>query len=77
MSSTFLTRLRLGPLLVDAKGVNRLYEGRIRRRDLLLLVGAALSAMLVITIVAEPIHVFIDGLRLTLEDLWRSITDRV
>jgi uncharacterized membrane-anchored protein len=77
MSSTFLTRLRLGPLLVDAKGVNRLYEGRVRRRDLLLLVAAALSAMLVITIVAEPIHVFIDGLRLTLEDLWRSITDRI
>ncbi|HUF85441.1 MAG TPA: putative cytokinetic ring protein SteA [Acidimicrobiia bacterium] len=77
MSSTFLTRLRLGPLLVDAKGVNRLYEGRIRRRDLLLLVGAALLAMLAITIVAEPLHVFIDGLRLTLEDLWRSIRDRI
>ncbi len=77
MSSTFLTRLRLGPLLVDAKGVNRLYEGRLRRRDLLLLVGAALLAMIAITIVAEPLHVFIDGLRLTLEDLWRSITDRI
>ena len=75
MSSTFLTRLRLGPLLVDAKGVNRLYEGRVRRRDLLLLVGAALLAMLAITIVAEPLHVFLDGLQLTLEDLWRSITD--
>ena len=31
MASTFLTRLRLGPALVDAKGVSRLYEGRIRR----------------------------------------------
>jgi uncharacterized membrane-anchored protein len=77
MSSTFLTRLRLGPLLVDAKGVNRLYEGRVRRRDLLLLVAAALFAMIVIAIVAEPLHVFLDGLRLTLEDLWRSITDRL
>ena len=77
MSSTFLTRLRLGPLLVDAKGVNRLYEGRVRRRDLLLLVAAALFAMIVIVIVAEPLHVFLDGLRLTLEDLWRSITDRL
>ena len=26
MSSTFLTRLRIGPMLVDAKGVARLYE---------------------------------------------------
>ena len=34
MSSTFLTRLRLGPVLVDAKGVSRLYEGRVRRRDM-------------------------------------------
>ncbi len=76
MSSTFLTRLRLGPLLVDAKGVNRLYEGRLRRRDLLLLVAAALFAMIVVAIVAEPAHVFLDGLRLTFEDLWRSITDR-
>ena len=34
MASTFLTRLRLGPMLVDAKGVSRLYEGRVRRRDI-------------------------------------------
>ena len=39
MASTFLTRLRLGPVLVDAKGVSRLYEGRIRRRDMVFLVG--------------------------------------
>jgi len=77
MSSTFLTRLRLGPLLVDAKGVNRLYAGRVRRLDLVFLVAAALLAMLTITIVAEPLHVFLDGLRLTLEDLWHSISDRV
>ncbi len=38
MSSTFLTRLRLGPVLVDAKGVSRLYEGRVRRRDMVALV---------------------------------------
>jgi uncharacterized membrane-anchored protein len=74
MSSTFLTRLRLGPVLVDAKGVNRLYEARIRRRDIVLLVGAALVGILTISIVSEPIHVFFDGFRVVLEDLWRSIT---
>ena len=36
MASTFLTRLRLGPMLVDAKGVSRLYQGRVRRRDMVL-----------------------------------------
>jgi uncharacterized membrane-anchored protein len=70
MASTFLTRLRLGPMLVDAKGVSRLYEGRVRRRDLLLLVGAALVAMLVVAIVAEPIHVFARGFWVTLKDLF-------
>ncbi|MGZ4804204.1 MAG: putative cytokinetic ring protein SteA [Acidimicrobiia bacterium] len=74
MSSTFLTRLRLGPMLVDAKGVSRLYEGRVRRRDLVALVAAALLAMIVISVVAEPIHVFLDGIRVTLKDLWYSVT---
>ncbi len=74
MSSTFLTRLRLGPVLVDAKGVSRLYEGRVRRRDLVALVGAALLAMIAISVVSEPIHVFLDGIRVTLKDLWYSIT---
>lgn len=74
MSSTFLTRLRLGPILVDAKGVSRLYEGRMRRRDIFLLVGSALVAMIAISIVSPPIHVFLDGVRLTLRDLWDSIT---
>jgi uncharacterized membrane-anchored protein len=70
MASTFLTRLRLGPMLVDAKGVSRLYEGRVRRLDIFLLVGAALIAMLVVGIVAEPIHVFVRGLWVTLKDLF-------
>jgi uncharacterized membrane-anchored protein len=69
MASTFLTRLRLGPLLVDAKGVNRLYEGRVRRLDVALLVGAAVVAMVAVGIVAEPIHVFLRGLWVALKDL--------
>lgn len=74
MSSTFLTRLRLGPMLVDAKGVSRLYEGRVRRRDLVALVVSALLAMIVISVVAEPIHVFLDGIRVTLKNLWYSVS---
>ena len=74
MSSTFLTRLRLGPVLVDAKGVHRLYEGRVRRRDIVVLVLAALLTIVVIGLVAQPIHTYVDGIRLTLDDLWYSIT---
>jgi uncharacterized membrane-anchored protein len=76
MSSTFLTRLRLGPVLVDAKGVSRLYEGRVRRRDMALLVASALVAIIVVSIVSEPIHVFLRGIELTLRDLWFSISDK-
>jgi len=74
MASTFLTRLRLGPVLVDAKGVNQLYEGRVRRLDLVLLIAAALVAILVVAIVARPIHTMFDALRVTFEDLWYSIS---
>lgn len=77
MASTFLTRLRLGPVLVDAKGVNRLYEGRVRRRDLLYLVGAALLAMVAMTVASHSMHVFIHGLRLVVEDLWSSFIERI
>ena len=77
MASTFLTRLRLGPLLVDAKGVNRLYETRLRRRDLALLIGAAVLAMLVVTIVSEPLHVFLSGLWVIIRDGWLRIADTV
>jgi uncharacterized membrane-anchored protein len=77
MASTFLTRLRLGPLLVDAKGVNRLYESRLRRRDLAMLIGAAFLAMLVITIVSEPLHVFLSGLWVVIRDGWLRIADWV
>ncbi|WP_236540953.1 putative cytokinetic ring protein SteA [Spiractinospora alimapuensis] len=45
MSSTFLTRLRVGGKLVDAKGVSRLYRSRISPWSLLGLVAAALVAI--------------------------------
>jgi uncharacterized membrane-anchored protein len=45
MASTFLTRLRVGGKLVDAKGVSRLYRSRISTSSLLLLVAAALVTL--------------------------------
>ena len=45
MASTFLTRLRVGGKLVDAKGVSRLYRSRISTLSLVFLVLAALAAM--------------------------------
>jgi uncharacterized membrane-anchored protein len=45
MASTFLTRLRVGGKLVDAKGVSRLYRQGISGLSLFFLVVAALLAM--------------------------------
>ncbi|MGN6472401.1 MAG: putative cytokinetic ring protein SteA [Mycobacteriales bacterium] len=47
MASTFLTRLRVGGKLVDAKGVSRLYRQRIPAYSLVLLVMATALAFLV------------------------------
>jgi uncharacterized membrane-anchored protein len=48
MSSTFLTRLRIGEILVDAKGVSRLYRPRPGLTPLLLVIAAGLLAMVAI-----------------------------
>jgi uncharacterized membrane-anchored protein len=46
MASTFLTRLRVGGKLVDAKGVSRLYQHRISNLQLTLLSLAGLFAVI-------------------------------
>ncbi len=65
MASTFLVRLKVGPMLVDAKGVNRLYRHGVRKRDLAMLVVAALITLVVIFIVSEPLRVVLRGYLLT------------
>ncbi|MCL3777900.1 MULTISPECIES: putative cytokinetic ring protein SteA [unclassified Actinomyces] len=47
MSSTFLTRLKVGGRLIDAKGVSRLYRTRISGWQLLLLALSGLVALFV------------------------------
>jgi uncharacterized membrane-anchored protein len=46
MASTFLTRLRVGPKLVDAKGVSRIYRSQIKTWHLVLLVLSGLLALI-------------------------------
>jgi uncharacterized membrane-anchored protein len=54
LASTFLTRLRVGPKLVDAKGVPQLYAGRVRLWHLLLVLLAGLVA-LGVAVAATPV----------------------
>ncbi len=53
MSSTFVTRLKVGEILIDAKGVSRLVSRRIGVWPLVLFGLAALAA-LVVAVVASP-----------------------
>ena len=70
MASTFLVRLRVGASLVDAKGVNRLYRPVVKTRDITVLVLGALAALLAVTLVNEP-------LRLWLRSLWTYLRSGV
>lgn len=71
MASTFLVRLKVGPVLVDAKGVSRLYQSRVRKLDLVLLISAALFALLVVTAVSQPARLFLDNLKNAIDLLFR------
>ena len=53
MSSTFLTRLRVGDTLIDAKGVSRLYNPGVSGRQLGLFFGVALI-LIVIVVAVSP-----------------------
>jgi uncharacterized membrane-anchored protein len=60
MASTFLVRLRVGEILMDAKGVSRLYGSRrIRGRDTLLLVGSAVFAMAMVILASPPLRLYV------------------
>jgi uncharacterized membrane-anchored protein len=73
MASTFLTRLRVGPILVDAKGVSRLYRSRIKTGDLLLLVGSAVVVLVLAVSLSEPLRLYMQLLWTQLETLWFSL----
>ncbi|MDQ1397824.1 MAG: hypothetical protein QOG64_3083 [Acidimicrobiaceae bacterium] len=74
MASTFLVRLKLQHLLVDARGVSRLYRSRIRKRDLVFLLLAVMLCVIVMVLVSAPLRVFLEGFRLGWRNIWRSLT---
>ena len=73
MASTFLVRMKLGDRIVDANGVNKLYESRIRKRDLMLFLAVAMLCFLVIALVLAP-RVYLQSVWLILRNQWRGLT---
>lgn len=56
MASTLLVRTKLGPSLVDARGVSRLYRARPRASYWVGLVAASLFPLLVVALLAPPVR---------------------
>jgi len=56
MASSFLVRLKVGPKLVDAKGVSKLYRSAPGLRDLTLIVGSVLILLTVIIYISPSVR---------------------
>src|SRR4051794_3927766 len=69
MSSTFLTRLRIGDRLVDAKGVSRLYRPRPGTGPLITVLAAGLVTLIAIVWATPALHDVADLLWLKLQIL--------
>ncbi|MFG3340616.1 putative cytokinetic ring protein SteA [Glycomyces sp. NPDC048151] len=69
MASTFLTRLRVGGKLVDAKGVSRLYRQDMSISALLLLIVSGLAAMATAVAISTVGRSFVD----VIADWWDGL----
>jgi uncharacterized membrane-anchored protein len=72
MSSTFLTRLRIGEILVDAKGVSRLYRPMPGLAPLVVVIVAGLIALIAVVWMTPALHDVVDLLWLKLQLLFGS-----
>lgn len=59
MASTFLVRLKVGSILVDAKGVNKLYRRNVKFKYLAGIIAAALIPFALIAVTAPTTRQFI------------------
>lgn len=69
MASTFLTRLRVGEILVDAKGVSRLYRPQPGVAPILLLAATGLLVLIAVVLLTPGLHDVADLLWLKLQVL--------
>jgi len=77
MASTFLVRLRVGPKLVDAKGVSELHRGGPTQWELFGLVVAALVAMLIVVAISPIMRVVAGGIFASVKDVWFTLVRAV
>jgi uncharacterized membrane-anchored protein len=73
MASTFLTRLRVGGKLVDAKGVSRLYRSRISSASIVLMLAVGLLALGAALWSTDGGRALLQVLLARLDDLWTTV----
>ncbi len=69
MSSTFVTRLKVGEILIDAKGVSRLVSRQVGLWPFVLLAAAGLAAVVVAIVASPGLRHFIGLLSQRIQDL--------
>jgi len=74
LASTYLTRLKVGPRLVDAAAVPYLYDGRVRPRHLLLVMLAGLVALAAAIAVTPVGQEWADSISSAVADLVDSVS---
>lgn len=67
MASTFLTRVRIGEILIDAKGVSRLYRPRASNRAISAVLAAGVASLVVVIFASPSLNNFVDLLWLKLK----------
>ncbi|MGL5866002.1 MAG: putative cytokinetic ring protein SteA [Dermatophilaceae bacterium] len=73
MASTFLTRLRVGGKLVDAKGVSRLYRARISVLSLVLMLLVGVLALVAALYSTDGGRALVQVLGAQLDDVWSAV----
>jgi len=72
-ASTFLTRLRVGGKLVDAKGVSRLYQARIPPRLLVTMLAVGMFALFAAISATPAGQAWLQVLAARWDDIWTAI----
>lgn len=73
MSSTFLTRLKVGSKLIDAKGVSKLYRPRITNWQVGIMIAAGLLAMLAALASTAAGQTFIGLVAANMDAWWHGL----
>lgn len=59
MSSTFLVRLKVGSILVDAKGVSRLYRPRVKAKEIVALMVAGAVPLVAVLMLSPSLRIWL------------------